>query len=553
MSKPTQEVLSLIKETIELIKESEIDSAFEKIIQAKACGVSIEGIDYLRAFCFFKKKDLSGARQALREELRKYPSNENAKKLLLVVGDGMQRNISDKSDVEEFSALREIIKEYTMLSEERLYALFNAAKEMCLKNIPGNFVECGVAAGGSSALLSYVVKKYSKVPRYVFAFDSFEGMPPSGEDDKHEGIQAELTGWGEGTCAASEESVRQACSEVGALDVLRSVKGLFSDTLPLYRDKVGMIALLHMDGDWYESTMDILNNFYDRVIGDGYVQVDDYGYWEGCSKAIHEFEKQKSIKFDLTKIDSTGVWFKKDFFPVNKDLSKELVEKFNTINLDSLKVVSQMSMNEKFQLFYSLYNLVENKNKMLRFVEVGSYEGASLQLIYKTLKDKYDNLQGFCVDPAKREGLLAVLKDIGSEVEYISEFSYNAVERLKSKFEEDQNYPEIIFIDGDHTYEGVMKDIEDYYPLLSERGLIIFHDYLPVLNDQNKESILEHHGQREPGIRKAVTELIEKKYGLKAVELPLLYPTDPTQTQAYLPIIPDVFSTLRVYKKLKSS
>ena len=42
---------------------------------------------------------------------------------------------------------------------------------------------------------------------------------------------------------------------------------------------------------------------------------------------------------------------------------------------------------------------------------------------------------------------------------------------------------------------------------------------------------------------------MEDTYHCEIIELPLLYPEDPTQTQAFLPIIPGVFSTLRVYRK----
>jgi len=38
---------------------------------------------------------------------------------------------------------------------------------------------------------------------------------------------------------------------------------------------------------------------------------------------------------------------------------------------------------------------------------------------------------------------------------------------------------DLIFIDGDHQYEGVKKDFENYRPLLSDRGVIIFHDVDP--------------------------------------------------------------------------
>ena len=100
-----------------------------------------------------------------------------------------------------------------------------------------------------------VSKKFTKRPRYVYAFDSFSGMPPPGiNDTSSQGIHAESTGWGTGTCAAPVESVMEITSQLGALDLLCTVKGYFEDTLHHYSAKIPEIALLHLDGDWYEST-----------------------------------------------------------------------------------------------------------------------------------------------------------------------------------------------------------------------------------------------------------------------------------------------------------
>ena len=73
-------------------------------------------------------------------------------------------------------------------------------------------------------------------------------------------------------------------SQLDALDFLCTVKGYFEDTLHLPSAKIPEIALLHLDGDWYESTKTILNTFYSSVIDGGIIQVDDYGYWAGCKK-----------------------------------------------------------------------------------------------------------------------------------------------------------------------------------------------------------------------------------------------------------------------------
>lgn len=46
---------------------------------------------------------------------------------------------------------------------------------------------------------------------------------------------------------------------------------------------------------------------------------------------------------------------------------------------------------------------------------------------------------------------------------------------------------DLIFIDGDHRYEGVQRDFELYKSMLSERGVIVFHDVDPQHAFKDKE------------------------------------------------------------------
>ncbi len=49
---------------------------------------------------------------------------------------------------------------------------------------------------------------------------------------------------------------------------------------------------------------------------------------------------------------------------------------------------------------------------------------------------------------------------------------------------------DFLFIDGDHTYEGVKKDFEMYSPLVRKEGIIAFHDIVPHDKDHDPKRIV---------------------------------------------------------------
>src|SRR5574342_660595 len=60
----------------------------------------------------------------------------------------------------------------------------NLAKRCIDQGVEGDFVECGVHAGGHPALMAYIVKKYGQEgKRLVHLYDSFLGMPMAGPND----------------------------------------------------------------------------------------------------------------------------------------------------------------------------------------------------------------------------------------------------------------------------------------------------------------------------------------------------------------------------------
>ncbi len=64
--------------------------------------------------------------------------------------------------------------------------------------------------------------------------------------------------------------------------------GWFADTLPGVDIPEG-IAILRLDGDWYDSTLTCLEALFPLVAHNGIVIIDDYYIWDGCARAVHEY------------------------------------------------------------------------------------------------------------------------------------------------------------------------------------------------------------------------------------------------------------------------
>ncbi len=165
---------------------------------------------------------------------------------------------------------------------------------LCLKakNIHGAVVECGVWKGGMSAAIAELLGNKKK----YYLFDSFEGLPDAKEIDGENAIEWQKNKGGSAyfdNCKAKIEFAQKAMKLSGAEDY-DIVKGWFKDTLKDF-SKDERIAILRIDGDWYESTTECLEYLYDKVEKNGIIILDDYYAWNGCAQAIHAFLSRNNI------------------------------------------------------------------------------------------------------------------------------------------------------------------------------------------------------------------------------------------------------------------
>ena len=194
----------------------------------------------------------------------------------------------------------------TMLGEARLDNIEFCIKDVIAKNIPGDLIECGPWRGGGSIYMRGVLESMNELQRCVWVADSFEGLPrPSKEEDMEWDLSKDVFPH----LAVSLKQVQTAFSDYDLLDDrVRFLQGWFKDTLP--GAPIEQLAVLRLDGDLYESTMDSLEALYTRVSPGGYVIVDDF-HIPACAAAVQDFRNKTKVSDPINEIDWTGVFWQK--------------------------------------------------------------------------------------------------------------------------------------------------------------------------------------------------------------------------------------------------
>ncbi len=195
----------------------------------------------------------------------------------------------------------------TMVGLKRLDNIQFCVESVLQDNIPGDLIETGVWRGGSCILMRGILAAHAVKDRRVFVADSFQGLPPPHAEEYPEDSGDKLHT--ENFLAVSQEQVAQNFRKYGLLDdQVIFLKGWFKDTLP--QAPIEKLAVMRLDGDMYESTMEALTNLYPRLSPGGYCIIDDYSL-PACRKAVGDYRRDCGINNPIQEIDWTGVYWRK--------------------------------------------------------------------------------------------------------------------------------------------------------------------------------------------------------------------------------------------------
>lgn len=197
----------------------------------------------------------------------------------------------------------------TMIGLRRLDNLVDCVETVLRDRVPGDLIETGVWRGGATILMRAILAARGDRKRRVYVADSFRGLPPPNVADypQDEGLDLST----EPQLAVSLDEVVANFDRYGLLDEqVQFLEGWFKDTLPTVKDRTW--AVIRLDGDLYESTMDALTNLYAGLSPGGFVIVDDYGAYQSCRQAVHDFRDRNGITEEIRHIDWTGACWRRD-------------------------------------------------------------------------------------------------------------------------------------------------------------------------------------------------------------------------------------------------
>jgi hypothetical protein len=197
---------------------------------------------------------------------------------------------------------------HSMIGRKRMENVRELVLSVVGNNIPGDLIETGVWRGGACIFMRGILKTYGVTDRKVWLADSFAGLPKPDESnfpaDKGDTFHTfeEL--------AVSLADVRANFERYGLLDEqVCFLEGWFKDTLP--SAPIERLALLRLDGDMYESTMEALTPLYPKLSPGGFVIVDDYNVVPACKQAVHDFRDANGITDSIREIDGVGVYWQR--------------------------------------------------------------------------------------------------------------------------------------------------------------------------------------------------------------------------------------------------
>lgn len=190
--------------------------------------------------------------------------------------------------------------EFTLLSFTRLKNIKFLIEQIIENSIDGDILEAGNWRGGSMLYAKGILEAYRVNNKEIWMFDTFCGFPKNATINSASEKNLVVGGFSELMRSNSVEKVKALFEVYNLSKGVNFITGLFQDTIS--KTTIPKLSYLRLDADSYANTMFLLENLYDKLNQNGYIEFDDYGSYPGCKKAVDEFRRNKNIVDEIINV-----------------------------------------------------------------------------------------------------------------------------------------------------------------------------------------------------------------------------------------------------------
>lgn len=196
----------------------------------------------------------------------------------------------------------------TMVGLKRLANVRFCVENVLADDVPGDLLEAGVWRGGTSIFMRGILAAHGVADRKVWLADSFQGLPAP--DTARFPADRDLDLSENKYLSVGVKQVRSNFERYELLDdQVEFIVGWFRDSLP--NAPIGDLSVLRVDGDLYESTIEVLEPLYPKLNVGGYCIVDDYGTIPACASAVRDYRERNGITEEIVDVDGRGIYWRK--------------------------------------------------------------------------------------------------------------------------------------------------------------------------------------------------------------------------------------------------
>lgn len=169
----------------------------------------------------------------------------------------------------------------------------------------------------------------------------------------------------------------------------------------------------------------------------------------------------------------------------------DVTSHFTEFDLSALEVFkwvpAHMTRSERLLMFTLAFNL-----RPQRYLEIGTFQGGSALIVAAALDSLRSDARMVCVDPRP-----AIAPEHWEKLKHRTTLLTGFSPDILPEAQKAAGGPfDLVLIDGDHSFEGMMRDAEGVLPYVRPGSYLLFHDSFYHEVDEGIKAFVQRHADR---------------------------------------------------------